>query len=466
MIKIQESSFGYSGKDKVLNKIDLKVNKGECILLCGESGCGKTTLTKLINGLIPHFTYNGELEGSVTAAGMNVETTKMYELSKKIGSVFQNPKSQFFNLDSDSELAFGLENKGIDPIVIENRLEETIHQLGIENLLNRNIFSMSGGEKQMLAFASVYAMNPEIYILDEPSANLDTESINILRKQIEKIKSQGHTIVITEHRMYFLKGLIDRAIFLKNGEIDRDFIGKDFMKMSQEERIKLGLRSFNENKINVKSVAFNEGKRGLEIKNLSCKVKKNMVFKNLSFSVMEGDIIAITGHNGAGKTTLSRCISGLLKESSGSIKLDGKVLSRRERRKLSFLVMQDVNHQLFADSVWNECEMADSNLMKKQIENVLRDFNLLSFREFHPMALSGGQKQRLAVATAILTNKKILIFDEPTSGLDYKHMIGVSNFMKKLSKSGHIILIVTHDIEFLNNTCNKFISMKINNRED
>lgn len=464
MIKIQESSFGYSGKGKVLKKIDLQVNKGECILLCGESGCGKTTLTKLINGLIPHFTYNGELEGKVIAAGMSVATTKMYELSKKIGSVFQNPKSQFFNLDSDSELAFGLENEGLDPIVIQNRLDETVSQLKIERLLKRNIFSMSGGEKQMLAFASVYAMTPQIYILDEPSANLDTESIKTLRKQIEKIKNQGHTIVIAEHRLYFLNGLIDRAVFLKNGEIDRIFTGKDFMNMSQEERIKLGLRDFHENKINIPSAAFYDGQLGLQVKDLSCKIKKNVVLKNLSFSAMAGDVVAITGHNGAGKTTLSRCISGLLREASGSIKLDGKVLNRRERMKLSFLVMQDVNHQLFGDSVWNECDMIDSTLTENHIKDVLITFNLLSFKESHPMALSGGQKQRLAVATAILTDKKILIFDEPTSGLDYKHMMEVSKLIKKLSKSGHIVLIVTHDIEFLNNTCNKFVYMEMNSR--
>jgi len=219
MISIQNAVFEYTGGHASLDDVSLDIAAGECVLLCGESGCGKTTLTKTINGLIPHFSDGSVLHGMVTVDGLIVADTELYELAKKVGSVFQNPKSQFFNLDSDSELAFGLENEGAEPSYIEKRINETVRQLHIERLQNRSIFAMSGGEKQTLAFASVYATNPTIFVLDEPSANLDGEAIDQLRKQIALLKSQGHTIIIAEHRLYFLVDVIDKAVYMRNGRI-------------------------------------------------------------------------------------------------------------------------------------------------------------------------------------------------------------------------------------------------------
>lgn len=460
MISIDKLSFGYGNKKENLSNINLNINKGECVLLCGESGCGKTTLTKVINGLIPHFVESGNLKGDVSTANMNVSNTKMYELSKSVGSVFQNPKSQFFNIDSNNELAFGLENEGVDSKIIKERIGITVEELQIDRLLNRSIFSMSGGEKQMLAFASVYATNPDIYVLDEPTANLDSESIKILKRQIQIIKNQGHTIVIAEHRLYFLREIIDRAIYLKNGKIYKDFNKDEFNMLSEKERAELGLRSLFKNQIKVKKANRDDEGLNLEIKNLSCEVKKKEIFSNVSFSAKSGTIVGILGKNGVGKTTLSKCICGLVKEKTGSIKLDGITLSRKDRIKNSFLVMQDVNHQLFSDSVWNECESVDDSRSDKEIEEVLNTFDLLKYKDSHPMALSGGQKQRLAVSIAVLTDKKIIIFDEPTSGLDYKHMMQVSLTIKKLSERGHIILIITHDIEFLNTVCDKYVCIE------
>ncbi|MBS6367552.1 MAG: ABC transporter ATP-binding protein, partial [Clostridiales bacterium] len=213
MISLEQVSFGYGENQETLSQVSATVARGECVLLCGASGCGKTTVTKLINGLIPAFTPGCRLGGRVMVDGLVPRETPMYELAQRVGSVFQNPKSQFFNLDTDSELAFGLENEGRPPEEICRRVERAVETLHLQALRGKNIFSLSGGQKQLLAFGSVYAMGPEIYVLDEPTANLDQEAIARLRHQIAALKQQGCTIVVAEHRLYFLTDLIDRALY-------------------------------------------------------------------------------------------------------------------------------------------------------------------------------------------------------------------------------------------------------------
>lgn len=459
MIQIENVSFSYKEQEETLHHVNLEIKKGECILLCGESGCGKTTVTKLINGLIPHFTEDAVLQGNVKVDNLLVAETETYELAKHIGSVFQNPKSQFFNLDTDSELTFGLENDGVAPEVMKERIEETVQSLGIQNLLQRNVFSISGGEKQTLAFASVYAMKPAIYVLDEPSANLDVEATEKLRQQIRLLKEQGNTIVIAEHRLYFLADLVDRAVYFQNGKIEQIFSGEEFRKLEEKKRQEMGLRELTKTKLvlpEARGAESSEG-NGFTVENLDCGYgKEPSVLQNLSFAALPGEVLAITGANGAGKTTLTRCLCGLLKERSGKFSLNGQSLKAKQRQKKCFLVMQDVNHQLFYDSVWNECEQAgDGNA--EQIEEILQKFDLLDFKERHPMALSGGQKQRLAVATALLSGKEILMFDEPTSGLDYRHMQEVGQVIRELAEQGKIVIVVSHDQEFMQTACDRIL---------
>lgn len=460
MIAIKNVSFGYNDHEKIIKNINLEIKQGECVLLCGESGCGKTTITKLVNGLIPHFCEQYDFIGTVVLDGMQVDKTALYELANSVGSVFQNPKSQFFNLDTDSELVFGMENQGKSRKEMELRVEETTKKLQIENLLGRNIFKLSGGEKQILAFASVYVMNPSIYVLDEPSANLDIRAIEILKKIIGFLKQEGHTIIIAEHRLSFLYDLIDRAVYLKNGYLVQSFSREEFHALKDSTRKSMGLRCIQEVKKTINKALPGGLKGGLSVEGLTGGYKRTPpVFQELSFSAAQGEILAITGYNGIGKTTLIRCLCGLLKEQRGKILLDGKEMSVKARRNECFLVMQDVNHQLFADSVWEECKMAGSVTNKAAIQYELQQLGLLSFSDRHPMALSGGQKQRLAIVTAILSDKKILIFDEPTSGLDYKNMKEVSERMRKLAASNRILIVVTHDREFMFSACDRILEI-------
>lgn len=205
MIQIENVTFTYNGSEEKenLKNISFSIKQGEVILLCGESGCGKTTLTRLINGLIPWY-YEGEMTGIVKVTGKDIKEQPLHILSRHIGSVFQNPRSQFFNVDTTSEIAFSCENRGLPETEIQRRIEQTVSLFHIENLIDRNIFHLSGGEKQKVACASVSAGEPEIYVLDEPSSNLDVTAIDDLRDIISCWKAAGKTVIVAEHRLYYL----------------------------------------------------------------------------------------------------------------------------------------------------------------------------------------------------------------------------------------------------------------------
>ena len=244
MIHIQNVSFTYEQADTPsLKNINLSVKTGECVLLCGKSGCGKTTLIRLLCGMLPDF-YNGVFTGSVSVKGIDPVTAPMYEIAKTVGTVFQNPRTQFYTVNTTSEIAFGCENFGMEPKLIQDRVYETADALHINSLLDRNIFQLSGGEKQKIAFASIYAVNPDIYVLDEPSSNLDNHAINELRSMLQFLKAHGKTIVIAEHRIRYLKELADRAVYMKEGQIEKEYTMQELDSMSIAERMETGIRRF------------------------------------------------------------------------------------------------------------------------------------------------------------------------------------------------------------------------------
>ena len=456
MIKFENVNVTMQGK-RILSDINLEIQDGEFVLICGESGCGKTTMTKLINGLIPHFVRDVSVDGTITVCGKNVAEMPMYEIAELVGSVFQNPKTQFFYTNSNAEMAFGLENRGVEPEYIRKRIKNTINELDIEKLEDRDVFSMSGGEKQLLAFASVYVMNPQIYVLDEPSANLDIAAMEKLSERMKVIKEKGHTVVVAEHRLAWIQKFADRIIYMKEGRIEQEFTSDEFKALSDLKRKQMGLRSIVPEQIQIPEITGNSEDAVLQICNLSCKRKKQMIFQNISLSARAGDIIGITGKNGAGKSTFCNCLCGLLKPKGGEILYQGKKLSEKARTKLFGMVMQEVNHQLFSDSVKNECLLANEDASEQEIRELLEEFDLKEYAEYHPMILSGGQRQRLAICQAVMGEKKLLIFDEPTSGLDFRHMCQVEKLMKQLSEEKYIIIVVTHDYEFLNRTCKGYI---------
>ncbi len=451
-IELNNINFAYpESENGALRGVNLNIKQGDFVLLAGFSGCGKTTITRILNGLIPGF-YNGKLEGEVRLDGRNIKDYKSYELASKIGSIFQNPRTQFFNVDTDSELTFGLENAGVPCNEINSILERVTKELNIEKLRGRDIFKLSGGEKQKIAFASVYASDPEVYLMDEPSANLDFIGIEELKRSLIKIKAKGKTVIVAEHRLYYLRDLVDRVIYLKDGMIEKEIDGDTFRNMTKESLNKLGLRTncyINRANKNNKKIITNNNAGSLRLKDLSVDLGGKRIINKVNYEFQRGEIYCVTGNNGAGKSTLLRTICGLVKKNEGSIFLDEKEVSANIVKKTAFLVMQDVNYQLFADSVLNECTLGAKKKNIELAKKCLEEMNLLEYIERHPNSLSGGQKQRLAIAVSLMMDKEVLLFDEPTSGLDYKNMIACAEFLRRLADKKKIIIVVTHDEEFI-----------------
>jgi len=459
MIEFQNVSFTYEGgTGGKIDNLNLKIKKGECILLTGASGCGKTTITRLINGLIPEF-FSGDFKGKVLIDGEELADKSLYEIAEKVGSVFQNPKTQFFNTDTDGEIAFGLENQGMGYEEMHERMKETTKTLNLEKLLGKSIFSLSGGEKQKIAFASVYAMHPEIFLLDEPSSNLDVQTIEALKEHIAILKKQGKTIIIAEHRLYYLRDLADRILYFKQGKIAYEWENEAFKSLSDQERQKLGLRTFMPLEITNACEKTDHKQMPLVIEDLAIGYSKKTVLDHLNFEADRGEIIAVVGHNGAGKSTFSRTLCGLLKPLQGEILWEGKKVSEKERLKKTYMVMQDANYQLFAESVYHECHFGIRDFEDKEVEEALKCLGLYQYKDRHPNTLSGGQKQRLAVAVSMICQKEILLFDEPTSGLDYESMLAVSKMFKYLADQGKVIFVVTHDAELINEVCTRTIQL-------
>lgn len=458
MIELKNVNFEYENSDAgALKDVSLHVDNGECVLLCGESGCGKTTITRLVNGLIPHY-YEGRLSGSVTVEGLQIADRELYEIAQHVGSVFQNPRSQFFCVDTTSEIAFGCENAGLPEEDIHKRIQEVTKELQMEKLLGRNIFELSGGEKQKVACASVAARHPEVFVLDEPTSNLDTDAIEELKKTLLCWKAQGKTILIAEHRLYWLKEICDRVIYMKKGKIVFDISMTEFKTFSPERLEELGLRTMLPEHLQVNQIP-EEPSQEILLKNFTFSYRNKAVLDIPSVSLPVGGVIAVIGHNGAGKSTFSKCLCGLEKHFKGTAVKEKEKIGRKKLLKKSYMVMQDVNHQLFCESVADEVELgmkeADSDISGK----VLTMLDLSEYTKRHPMSLSGGQKQRVAVASAILSDKEILIFDEPTSGLDYRHMEQTAELLQSL-RGKRTVFVVTHDPELIVRCCTHILHLE------
>ena len=466
MVELKNISFRYGSEDRPdyaensLSGIDLTIHDGEFVLLTGPSGCGKTTILRLINGLIPHF-YPGFTDGEILIDGKTAGSQELYDTALKVGTVFQNPRSQFYNVDTTGELAFGCENRGLPEEQIYKRIDNTVTRFSIEKLMDRSIFQLSDGEKQKIACASVDVAGAEIILLDEPSANLDYEATLALRDLILEWRRQGKTIIAAEHRIAYLWDLIDYAVILREGRIVCKLRGNEINTLTQHDLTEMGLRSsIPESPSNIRLPSFVEGDEPFTLKNLRLTYSgaRDPVVNVSNLTLAAGEITAITGANGAGKTSLLSCICGLEKRCKGILVFKERTYGRKDRQKLCFMVMQDTGNQLFTESVLEEVLISlpkDTENGKQRAEEILRALDLEPFVERHPQSLSGGQKQRLAIACALASGRRVLLLDEPTSGLDYAHMRETADLLKQLQRMGTTILVVTHDSELIHACCTR-----------
>ena len=437
MIRAEKLTFNYEQSDDGIKDIDFSVKESEVILLAGDSGSGKSTLLKCLNGLIPE-TVEGSLEGNLYFEDKKYSELRMFELNEKIGSVFQNPRSQFFTTNSTAELVFPMENYGYTKKLMDERLEALTEKFGLHSLLNRNIFEISSGERQLLALASAMALNQKVVIFDEPSANLDYGNAMKLGKIISGMKKSGITVIVADHRFYYLKGLIDKVFLIEDGRLNRFDSEEEFKKS------KYDTRSFDlfdldlpvpEESINTEKIA---GLKNVSYKN---------VLTDISLELKKGEVSVLVGNNGVGKTTLAKLLCKTIKPDSGEVNVN----------ELPFYIMQDPDFQLFGTSVYNELALVNDN--EEAIAEILKYLGLYDYKDKHPFDLSGGQKQRLQIGMAMLCDKPLIIFDEPTSGLDIVSMKKVAKEIVRL-KENAAVLVISHDYEFIRNVANRIIYLK------
>ncbi|UVF03567.1 ATP-binding cassette domain-containing protein [Streptococcus equinus] len=459
MLKINQFSLTYDNIP-ILQDVNLTFKPGEITVLTGSSGCGKSSLLKAINGVIPYF-QPAKLSGDMTYDGESLLDLDMAERSQVVASVFQNPKTQFYAVNSTDEMAFALENRNLPAKKIFERINYYTNLLQMQDLLNRDIFTLSGGEKQLLAITSVACMDNDIYLFDEPSSSLDREAISRFKRVLIKLKELGKIIIIAEHRLYYLKDLMDQFVLISDNKahvypisaVNDDLIqAKNLRALTEISKSEL-IKICSYQKQSKYSLNQANGKLICQRYSYQHDDQPKKIF-DFNLGINQG-INFIIGKNGIGKTTFLRCLSGLNKKFKGKTYYDKKLV--KPSYKWLSEVVQDVNYQLFTESVWSEISLvSDSDQAKK---DALTQFGLISKLNRHPQSLSGGEKQRLLLAMAKASNKPIIVLDEPTSGLCHGQMNKMIEDLQEMAKNGKTIIVVTHDYELIKNCKGNIIEL-------
>jgi len=482
MISFHNYSFRYASSSKfALRDINLKLFPGEFVLVVGDSGSGKTTLLRSMNGLIPHF-YGGVYEGSVRIEGREVRKTPPKELLSVVSSVFQDPENQVLMSTVEKEIAFPLENLGLDEVVIERRVEEVLDLLGIYHLRGRKISTLSGGEKQKVAIASAIATYPRYLFLDEPTSQIDPNSAEELLSLLERLNDDlGMGIILVEHRMERTMHRADRLIVMKEGriigdgeprmiasKIDLDSEGVGYPQITRIAR-KIGMKylplTVKEGRKTLEKILkdvnpqedFSYGDILVNVRSLYFSYGQTSIIKNLNLKIRRGEILGLMGRNGAGKTTMAKLLSGLLRPSRGEVRIKGKriiTLGERERSKLVSMVFQNPNLHLFQDTIEEDILFSVEDGKEKKAEKIMKELGIWNLRKKSGKELSGGERMLAAIATIAVREPELLILDEPTRGLSFKYKLLLSKFLRDYAKN-RAVMLISHDVETVARTCNR-----------
>jgi energy-coupling factor transport system ATP-binding protein len=494
-VRVESVTFTYHGEDRpALRAVSFVQNAGEMIGVMGASGAGKSTLAKCLNRIVPEF-EDGEFHGSITIAGEPLDHLRVCDVAPKVGMVFQDFESQLFSTNVAHEVAFAMEQVGMERAEMDRRIMPALEAVGLRGFEHRDPMSLSGGEKQRLAIASVLALRPSLIVLDEPTTDLDPEGRAEVFALIAKLRAQGLSLIVIEHESEELRAA-DRIVILREGEIAAngppfevfartelltacgvrppglghalELLGIDAQPKSVEQAYDAIARAYphvvgtvyeniarsgtNEQAAPVDEVNASSAFIGIE--NVSFSYAGGpRVLDSIKLEVGAGEFVAIVGQNGSGKTTLAKQIVGLLQPAAGRVTIDGKDRAQMrpsETARAVAYVFQNPDHQIFAATVEDEVAFGPRNFgladdeVRRRCDEALEAVGLQSERQSDPFLLSKGERQRLAVASVLVLRPRMLILDEPTTGLDHREQLRMMALVRDLNRAGIAIVIITH----------------------
>ncbi len=462
MIEVEHLSVYYDSV-RALNDVNLHIAPGEFVLVTGASGCGKSTLARCLNGLVPH-TLPAHMSGRVVVNGRVTHASTVAELATSVGMVFQNPRTQLFNLTVADEVAFGPRNLGLDAAEVARRVEWALEVTGTAPLHTRSVRALSGGEQQRLAIAGVLAMGLRVLVLDEPTASLDVQGTRQVMQTLTRLNADGVTIVMIEHRLGEVASLARRTVLMDDGQIVADgptetiFAQRDLLRQ-------LGLRrpsaELQEDWAGLLSP--NEPHNGspiVELRGVEAGYGRTLVLRGLDLALYPGEFVALVGDNGAGKSTLARMLAGLVKPRRGEIHLgNGKRMTHGQVG----LLFQNPADQLFCDSVDDEVHFGPRNfgcVNAHDIARILAATDLTALRHRTVQGLSSGQQQRTALAAVLALQPRLIILDEPTMGQDWRHLSAFMDLLVRLNAAGSTILLITHDYKLVHRYAKRILLLR------
>lgn len=462
---VEGLTFRYHSRElPAIQNLNFQVQCGKVLLIAGASGCGKTTLMRCINGLIPR-TYRGELQGDIRIFGKTVAQMSMPELSQAVGTLLQDPERQIVGSYVISEVAFGLENLGLPRQEIAERVDETLNYLGIDHLRDRETFSTSGGEKQKVALAGVLAMRPRILLLDEPLASLDPASAHEALQLFRWLADEGIAVIIVEHRVEDVLTIRpEKVLYLDEGRQLYYEEPSGLVQVVDYHRIKLPAADVLERARldpppTFEALLHRQENRPplISFENVHFRYARHLpdVLHDVNFNVYPGDIIAILGHNGAGKTTLVKHALGLVKPTMGKVSLEGKDTRQTTIAQAAHTigyVFQSPSQMLFAPTVAEELAFGprnlrhDSETIRKDVDWAIHTVHMESELQTPPLALSFGQQKRVSIAAILAMRPRILMMDEPTAGQDYWNYLAFMDAILQMP-GFDAILFISHDVD-------------------
>ena len=467
LFSVEVSTLSVSFRNHpALSDVAFCAERGDFLLMTGPSGSGKTTLLRCLNGLIPHV-FPARISGSVFVEGLDTRRNGVPKLAERVGFVFQNPESQLFNLTVHDEVLFGPRNLGLSDAEAERRARWAMEASGIPHLRDRRLDTLSGGEKQRAAIASVLALRPSVLVLDEPTAHLDVPGARAVLSTITSLcRDEGITVILGEHRTGAVSRLANRLLIMDGGHLLAD--GPIRAVFAQRDLIhRLGIRRPADEPEQPWESLIGEPAPApamaplAELRGVEAGYGKHTVLRGVDLALYPGEIVALVGDNGAGKTTITRILAGLLSPTRGKALISGR--KPRAAGGEVGLVLQNPMTQLFCETVEEEVAFGPANLGRFTngvVEDVLDCLDLLALRRSPVHRLSCGQQQRTVVASALALRPRLLILDEPTMGQDWGHLATMMSYLQQLTREGNAILLVTHDYKIVHRYADRVVLLR------